>query len=166
MRKESMERVSPIRLAYKRSWHDFASAKDQNQKPQLHASFAVGCKAKVFWSPSGTLYPKAASSLCVRCAAMLLLPPELQSTCNKKAGMEGIKLLLCRPCSSVVPPPSSISDLLLKNASQQRSLWQLHGYVENLKRRLETVASCLNSYAKGEHGESEPRSVGVQTLMA
>ncbi|CAK9039111.1 unnamed protein product [Durusdinium trenchii] len=54
-----MERVSPVQLAYKRSWHDFAAAKDQNQQPQLHVSFAVGCKAKVFWSPSGTLYPKA-----------------------------------------------------------------------------------------------------------
>ena len=59
LRKEGMERVSPVWLAYKCSWHDFAAAKGQNQQPQLHVSFAVGCKAKVFWSPSGTLYPKA-----------------------------------------------------------------------------------------------------------
>ena len=41
-----MERVSPIRLAYKRSWHDFAAAKDQNQQPQLHVSFAVSCRQR------------------------------------------------------------------------------------------------------------------------
>ena len=42
-----------------RSWHDFADAKDQDPEPQLHKSFAVSSNAKVFWSPSGTLCPKA-----------------------------------------------------------------------------------------------------------
>ena len=42
-----------------RSWHDFADAKDQDPEPQLHKSFAVSSNANVFWSPSGTLCPKA-----------------------------------------------------------------------------------------------------------
>ena len=52
-------------------------------EPQLHLCFADGSSAKVFRSPSGTFCPKArglspqhlgASSLCVRCVAMLFLP--------------------------------------------------------------------------------------------
>ena len=43
----------------KRSWHNFAAAKDQTPEPQLHQSFADGSRVKVFWSPSGTFCPKA-----------------------------------------------------------------------------------------------------------
>ena len=61
----------------------------QRTKHQNHnstKSFADGSRVKVFWSPSGTFCPKArgtfpaaylgASSLCVCCVAMHVLPPK------------------------------------------------------------------------------------------
>ncbi|CAL1166996.1 unnamed protein product [Cladocopium goreaui] len=64
--------------------------------PQLCVCFAVSPKVKVFRSPSGTFCPKArglspqhvrASSLCVRCAATLFLPPKnaLHVECNSES---------------------------------------------------------------------------------
>ena len=129
-----MERVSPIRLAYKRSWHDFAAAKDQNQQPQLHVSFAVGCKAKVFWSPSGTLYPKArglspqhsweqapcvfAARPCFSCPLNCKVPATTRQAWNKSSYsyVDLVPLLFLHLHQLT---------FLLKNASEQRSLWQL-----------------------------------------
>ena len=70
----------------KRSWHNFAAAKDQTPEPQLHQKLRWRLQGKGLpvsqWHflPQGTgTFPAAylgASSLCVCCVAMLVLPPK------------------------------------------------------------------------------------------
>ena len=86
--------------SWKRSWHDFAAAKDQNTRTTTLR--LLRCKpqsqglpvSQWHFLPQGTrTFPAAyvgASSLCVRCAAMLFLPPKnaLHVECNSESESE------------------------------------------------------------------------------
>ena len=98
---EGMKEWAPFGWrSWKRSWHDFAAAKDQNTrtttlrllrcKPQ---SQGLPVSQWHFLSQGTRTFPTAyvgASSLCVRCAAMLFLPPKnaLHVECNSESESE------------------------------------------------------------------------------
>ena len=79
--------------SFKRSWHNFAAAKDQSTRTTTQHVLRCRLQSQGLlvsqWHslPKGTgTFPAAylgASSLCVRCVAMLVLPPKkLQMLCN------------------------------------------------------------------------------------
>ena len=93
-RREAWKEWAPFSWrSFKRSWHNFAAAKDQS--PRTTTQHVLRCRLQSQgllvsqWHslPKGTgTFPAAylgASSLCVRCVAMLVLPPKkLQMLCN------------------------------------------------------------------------------------
>ena len=93
-RREAWKEWAPFSWrSFKRSWHNFAAAKDQSTRTTTQHVLRCRLQSQGLlvsqWHslPKGTgTFPAAylgASSLCVRCVAMLVLPPKkLQMLCN------------------------------------------------------------------------------------
>ena len=182
-RREAWKEWAPFSWrSFKRSWHNFAAAKDQS--PRTTTQHVLRCRLQSQgllvsqWHslPQGTgTFPAAylgASSLCVRCVAMLVLPPKkLQMLCNlpnqkRTSSCWHIKLLnfknqdVRNRSSHIV---YSLACMLLWHwIVCNRNSKKLPGgiIIQNVKSKLTCDAICP-TYAGGRHGKSEPRSVGV-----
>ena len=179
-RREAWKEWAPFSWrSCKRSWHNFAAAKDQTPEPQLHQSFTDGSRVKVFWSPSGTFCPKARGlspqriwelPVCLLRGHACPAPQKLQIQCNipsqkrTRSGRHNVLLKLTnwdvtkRSCHFVCCLAFLVETGLFATT---RGKMLSRGIIQDWKSRLACDAIFAWHLQVGGHGKSEPRSVGV-----
>ena len=189
-RREAWKEWAPFSWrSFKRSWHNFAAAKDQS--PRTTTQHVLRCRLQSQgllvsqWHslPKGTgTFPAAylgASSLCVRCVAMLVLPPQkLQMQCNipnqkRTSSCWHIKLLnfknqdVRNRSSHIV---YSLARMLLRHwiaCNRNRKKLPRGIIIQNVKSKLTCDAISVQHLQEGGMERVSPVQLAFfQTLMA